>query len=385
MRALVLLLLLVGMGAQAREREVEECVGCHTARRTEPRSRFANGLGHWNDSQCYGCHAELNDVALTRQQGKEDRRYYAVPVREERLAALVTAPLAYMNAPAAVEPAEGGTPRVSWERLGAFLKRPSNLSPKDGSRAPRMMAYPGLQPRALKAVADLLGVKQPARPRAATPLSKEERGQALTLWTTRCFTCHGGAKPVSGRTGVTLGLYTEEWLREYAGGKVRSPRDVRTMPVVPLDAHEARLLYRLFGEMRAEAESALDARASRLKLEDAASPMAVPPALVGYLWGPFFRDATCVHCHATSPRAASAFTADAEGLKVYLRRKSGEEFWRRLELRALEAEHGLVAAQPGMPMAGIELPQELRRLIARWVLDGCKDPEGQSWCRPERP
>jgi len=85
-KSLFVLLLLVGMGAFASDLEVDECVGCHTARRNEPKSRFANGLGHWNDSQCYGCHAELNDVAARHQKGQEDRRYYAVPVREEKLA-----------------------------------------------------------------------------------------------------------------------------------------------------------------------------------------------------------------------------------------------------------------------------------------------------------
>jgi mono/diheme cytochrome c family protein len=323
----------------------------------------------------------LNDVAAQSQKGQRDRRYYAVPVREDKLAHFATTPLAYMNAPESVESPEGAVPRLSWERLAAFLKRPSNLSPKEGSRAPRMMAYPSLQPKALKAVASLLGVRQPAREKAPAKLTEEERHQADALWTTRCFTCHGGPRPVSGRSGVALGLYSAEWLQAYAGGQVLSPRGARTMPVVPLSAEEARLLYRLFGEMRAEAERELDARISQLKLKDMAVPTALPPALLSYLWGPFFRDATCVHCHATSPRAASAFTADAEGLKAYLRRKSGEEFWRRLETRALEAEHGLVAAKPGMPMAGVELPMELRRIIARWVLEGCKDPEGQSWCR----
>lgn len=152
------------------------------------------------------------------------------------------------------------------------------------------------------------------------------------------------------------------------------------MPIVPLSSREAELLYRLFASMRAEAERELDERVSRLKLEEAAAPMSAPAALVSYLWGPFFRDATCIHCHSTSPRAAAAFTASAEGLKTYLRNKSGAEYWRRLEIRALEAEHGLAAAQPGMPMAGVELPKELRALIARWVIDGCKDLEGHSWC-----
>ena len=382
MKVLFVLILLVGTGAFASDVEADECVGCHTSRRNEPKSRFPTGLGHWNDSQCYGCHAELNDVAAQGQKGLRDRRSYAVPVSEEKLATFAVSPLAYMNAPESVEPLEGSGPRVSWERLAAFLRRPSNLSPKEGSRAPRMMAYPSLSPRALKAVAPLLGVRQPARESASTKLTAEERRQADVLWTTRCITCHGGPRPVSGRSGVALGLYTAEWLRDYAGGKVLSPRGARTMPIVPLSTEEARLLYRLFGEIRVEAEREVDARVSQLKLEDTRAATApLPPALLRYLWGPFFRDATCVHCHATSPRAASAFTADAEGLKAYLRRKSGEEFWRRLETRALEAEHGLVAARPGMPMAGVELPLELRRLIARWVREGCQDPEGHSWCR----
>jgi hypothetical protein len=152
------------------------------------------------------------------------------------------------------------------------------------------------------------------------------------------------------------------------------------MPIVPLSSQEAELLYQLFGEMRSVAERELDERVSRIRIEHAAAPVAVPRALVGYLWGPFFREATCIHCHATNSRAAGAFIATAEGLKAYLKRKSGTEFWRRLEIRALEADQGLVAAQPGMPMAGVELPKELRAFIARWVMDGCRDLEGKSWC-----
>ncbi|WPB80853.1 hypothetical protein KYC5002_17165 [Archangium violaceum] len=383
MRLALLLCLVLGTAAAAGAgAPVEsECTGCHTSRRVEPQSRFPTGLGRWNDSQCYGCHAELNEVAALSAKGVRDRRYFAVPVRDEKLARMATSPLAYMNAPESLEPVEGGVPRVSWTRLADFLKRPASLSPSQGSRAPRMMAYPALNARELKAVARLLGVKPPARPEASVRLSDVERRQAEALWMARCVTCHGGPSPVSGRSDVALGLYTAEWLQAYASGKASSPRGARTMPVVPLSPQEAGLLHRLFGEKRIEAERELDARVSRLKLEDSAARGPVPPTLVSYLWGPFFRDATCVHCHATSPRAIAAFTADAEGLKAYLRRKSGTEFWRRLESRALEAEHGLVAAQPGMPMAGVELPRELRSLIARWVLEGCKDPQGQSWCQ----
>jgi mono/diheme cytochrome c family protein len=360
----------------------EECVGCHTPRRTEPQSRFSNGLGRWNDSQCYGCHAELNDVALKHHQGLPDRRYIAVPVREDKLKRMATTePLSYMGALEGIEDQSGAVSRISQERLAAFLKRPSSLSFTPGSKAPRMMAYPSLQPRELSAVAKLFGVKPVSAKAALPPLKETERRQAEALWTARCVACHGGEQPVAGRSGVTLGLYTPEWLSAYAWGKVRSPRKERTMPVVALSLEEARLLHRLFGEMREEAERTLDERVSRLKLEAEAAPGPVPAPFIHFLWGRFFREATCVHCHATSPRAASAFTATPEGLKDYLRRSSGHAFWLRLETRALEDQHGLVAARPGMPMAGGVLPQEMRALIARWVLEGCKDPQGQVWCQ----
>jgi mono/diheme cytochrome c family protein len=362
--------------------EVEECAGCHTARRTEPQFRFSNGLGKWTDSQCYGCHAELNDVALKHHQGLRDQRYIAVPVRDDKLKRMATTDaLSYMSAPEAIEAPGEAVSRISQERLAAFLKRPSSLSFKPGSRAPRMMAYPALPSREASAVAALFGVKPTPRKAALPALKAPERREAEALWMARCAACHGGEQPLAGRSGVTLGLYTPEWLQAYARGKVRAPQGERTMPVVELSLEEARLLYRLFGEMRAEAERKLDDRVSRLKLAAAAAPSEVPAAFVNYLWGAFLRDASCVHCHTTSPRAASAFTANAEGLKAYLRRRSGQEFWLRLETRALEDEHGLVAAQPGMPMAGGVLPQEIRGLIARWVLEGCKDPQGQVWCQ----
>ncbi|MCY1044669.1 hypothetical protein OV208_25350 [Corallococcus sp. bb12-1] len=383
MKLLVLLLLAwsTPVLAAASGPEATECVGCHTPKRTEPQARFGNGLGRWNDSQCYGCHAELNEVARLNQQGQRDARYFAVPVREEKLVRMATSPLSYMNAPEAVEPGGGAIPRVSGERLAAFLRRPGSLSSKDGGRAPRMMAYPALTPKALRSVAALLAVREPLREEAPAKLTEPEKKAADALWTARCGSCHGGTKPMAGRGPVALGLHTAQWLHAYAKGQASVPGRARLMPVVELSLDDAKLLYRWFGAARTEAEGALDAGVARLKLEAAAVPQAVPPAFIPYLWGSFFRDATCVHCHATSPRAAGAFKADAEGLKAYLGRKSGEEFWRRLETRSLEAEHGLVAAKPGMPMAGTELPAQVRGLIARWVLEGCKDPEGKTWCR----
>ncbi|MBZ4397172.1 MULTISPECIES: hypothetical protein [unclassified Myxococcus] len=380
--AVLALVLLAGMAsASARGGVAQECTGCHTSQRTEPQTRFANGLGRWTDSQCYGCHAEINDVARKRQKREPDPRYFAVPVREEKLAHLATTPLSYMNAPELLEEPGHAVPRISARGLAAFLRRPSTLSQKEGSRAPRMMAYPALRPGDVQDIAALLAVRLPAKEAPLARLTPHERPAADALWKARCAACHTGPRPLSGRDGVSLGLYTPEWTYEYCREPSPHARQGRQMPEVPLTLDEAKLLHRLFDEQRREKERELDARVTGLAVKQAAAPGPVPPTMLAYLWGPFFRDATCVHCHATSPRAASAFTADAQGLKTYLKKKSGEEFWRRLETRALEAEHGLVAASPGMPMAGVELPPELRALVARWVVDGCKDTEGRSWCR----
>src|SRR5262245_4852863 len=90
-----------------------ECTGCHTPKRTEPLSRFANGLGAWTDAHCYGCHAEINAVAAAGARGTRDARYYALPVEEKKLASFVAHPLAYMNAPEHVEPPGSAVPRLS--------------------------------------------------------------------------------------------------------------------------------------------------------------------------------------------------------------------------------------------------------------------------------
>ncbi|GHG70929.1 hypothetical protein [Comamonas sp. JC664] len=377
------LLLLLGLPAQALGEKAEECTGCHTAKRTVAQQRFGNGLGRWTDAQCFGCHAELNDVAVKRHQRVNDPRYVAVPVREERLKSMATvSPLSYMSAPEDVEPG-GAVPRISLERLGDFLKRPSTLSLVEGGRAPRMMAYPDLRPRELAEIARMLGVKTVARTAQAVPLSAAQRQRADALWASRCKSCHAGEQRLSGRSAVTLGLFTPEWIHAYANNRVSSPRpETRTMPEVPLDLEEARLLHRLFGALRTEEQQALDARVAALALEASPMPAQLPPGFVNFLWGPFFRTATCVHCHATSPRAARAFTANEAGMKQYLRERSGRELWVRLATRHVEDRHGLVAARPGMPMAGAPIPQETLGLIGRWVLERCPDPQGKTWCQP---
>jgi mono/diheme cytochrome c family protein len=243
-----------------------------------------------------------------------------------------------------------------------------------------MLAYPRLRPEHVGSITKLLGVGDRAPSTAPPALDASERTRVTQLWAACCAACHAGALPVSGRGPASLALYSADWIFAYANGQAQGLTEPRQMPIVSVTREDAASLYQLLGELRAEQETALDERVRQLSL--AATPQrAVPETFVTYLWGRFFRDATCVHCHATSPRAARAFRADAQGLKEYLERKSGEEFWRRLEIRALEAEAGLGADTPGMPMAGVELPAPLRQLIGAWVRAGCKAPDGQSYCR----
>jgi mono/diheme cytochrome c family protein len=295
-------------------------------------------------------------------------------VKNETLARLALYPLSFMEAPERPEPMDG--PRIARERLGAFLRRPASLQPAETGRPPRMMAYPTLSRGELGRIAALLGVR--ASPAAIAPLGATRRRRAEQIWQTRCAPCHDGEHPLSGRGPAALSLYTADWLGRYARGDADTPGRTLKMPVIELSRAEAADLYALLGEKRHELEQRLDADVARLSLgTDTAD---VPDSFVAYLWGPFFREATCVHCHAGVGRAGRAFRADADGLADYLRRKSGVEIWRRLQTRALEARYGLGAREPGMPMAGGELPEPLRALVARWVRAGCQDPRGQRHC-----
>jgi mono/diheme cytochrome c family protein len=350
-----------------------ECTGCHTARRNHPVSRFGGGLGRWNDSQCFGCHAELNDVAAKHARGEDDVRYYGAPVSEERLNQMAKVPLSYGGAPEKLE--AGKVPRLSLEGLAGFLRRPAGISFSEGNRAPRMMAYPTLSARDLKAIGALFKVG-PGRVMPASA-AKGER-----VWAERCAACHSGPRPLSGRGAAALTMFTPQWMHAYAAGTATGVRaEERKMPTVPLTLSESADIAAWLKEERARQEKALDEKVAQLRIDDVPAG-AVPPGFVTYLWGRFFRDATCVHCHSTSPRAAKAFTADAEGLAEYLKRKPGSELWRRLELRAHEAAASLGAREPGMPMAGAELPREVRDLIGRWAKAGCADPEGAKHCAP---
>lgn len=356
----------------------QECTGCHTDARGQPTARFANGLGRWRDDQCYGCHAEINEVATAVAGGVEDARYFALPVSKAKLNRFAQRPLAYMNAPQHI--AAPGVARISLAGLGEFLRRPARLSESAGTRAPRMLAYPSLQAQELEQIAQLMGVDSHESLPAEWNADADERRRIAELWTRQCAPCHMDDKPVSGRSAAGLSLYTPDWIFAYANGHAPNVHERRAMPTIPLTREDATGLYYQLRELRKRAEASLDARTEGLSMDLAAADAKVSDAFVSYLWGDFFRDATCVHCHATSPRASEAFRADAHGLAEYLKRKSGTDFWRRLEIRALEAEYGLVAHTPGMPMAGVELPEPLRRQIGTWVRTGCRGVDGREHC-----
>lgn len=375
---------------------VEECRGCHGPERDRPVARFANGLGRWKDGQCFGCHAELNDIGVKLASGVRDARYFAAPMAEDKLSRLSRQPLSFTRAPLLLDPGSGSVRRLSRARLERFLRRPSATFAADAIAAPGMMAFPRISPDAL---AEVWGWVEQMRDRDARPgvevdalraeddrkMSPTEYRAAQKLFDQRCAPCHGGARPTSGRTGVTLSLFSAEWLEWYSSGRGRTEGDGRKMPDVELSSEEARALYRFFGAMRAEAERKVD-RATRAldaprALRDDRGAAKVEPELVSYIFGRFFTDAGCVHCHLASPRAAQRFVSTPEGLRRYLETRSGSELWRRLELRAIEAEHGLGTKDPGMPMGRPPLPPPLRAAVGRWVRASCPDPEGRTLCK----
>ena len=356
----------------------QECLGCHTAKRGEPPSRFAIGLGAWPDRACHGCHAEIDHLAGELRAGRSDRRLLGLPVRDQRLREMDRRPLPYLNAPEDPGFLRAGTARIAAERLGAFLRRPARSGPA-AEHPDGMVAFPGLDEAAARRLARSFGAAARAIPRA----SDADRARAQATWTSACAACHGGPDAPAGRSAAYLALFTPEWIQRYAAG---GASETRKMPTFTLDASTARGLYDLFGRERARLEAALDrevAEGLAQKVQASAGAPAqrpLPAPAIDYLWGRFLRDGGCVHCHDGDLRARAAFASTPAGLADYVRRKGGLELYRRLETRSFEERAGLTAARPGMPMTRPALPVELRQLVLRWALAGCPDPAGTTLC-----
>lgn len=372
--------------SRAREKFLKlklECEGCHTERRIIPSSRFGNGLGRWSDTQCYGCHKEINEIAIKGARGDRGAKYSGVPVSREKLKIIARKPLSYMSSPDQLDVSKSDGSRYDRDRLVQFLRRPARTSVVERSAAPKMVAFPKMNRQSLAALQPEFHFAVHSQiDKDQLKGSEVERGRSI--WLGKCQACHAQKNPVSGRTPASMSVFSSTWIHEYANA-TSSFRSDRAMPRIPLSRSESRALFIFFGAERRRIEHLVDQRVKTLDLVSQVSlEKEVAPQFAKFMWSRFLRDATCVHCHATSPRAAKAFTADADGLRWYLKNRDPSELWRRLEIRAIEAEHGLGAEAPGMPMAGEPIAQPIRDAVGRWILAGCKDELGTQHCEQKK-
>jgi mono/diheme cytochrome c family protein len=328
----------------ARAAEMPEvCIGCHSEARSQPSGRFPTGFGRWTDAQCFGCHQEFNEIGELFAQGVKDKRYYSLPIRDERLKALARNPLPYGHAPL----------QIAWdkydpERLLRFLRRPTGYPS-------RMPAFPDIRSE------DFAFLRT-----TPVPSGDAQRGEAIFQRT--CVSCHAKRNPVSGHSTLQLSVYSSAWIYQYASGRAQTKE--RSMPVLNVSEAEAADIFAYLGQLRKKTEEQLDQAVARIQAP-AAKGGAVPRAVAGYIENRFFRDGGCVHCHGIEGRALARFDTSAAGIRSWLKVNDPLELWRRLEIRGLEEEAGLGAEKPGMPMTGPALPKPMRDLLLTWIQGGC--------------
>jgi cytochrome c2 len=360
---------------------LQECLGCHQQERHQPVARFPNGFGKWQDSQCYGCHQEISEVAANLAAGKNDKRYLSLPVSDERLKVLAEHPMPYLQAPRDMLQ-QGRTDVAS---LLQFLQRPHGRCEKPATTAgktaltkttasdsttantaavctaPAMMAYPSLTASDLQHFQRFIS--------AATPEGNSNQGQQL--FNAQCKSCHQHSN-TSGYNSVALSLFAADWLQQYqhkAGNNYQ------------LSAEESADLTAFFNNERSQKQQQLDKAVGALgsSWQHLKARQLAPPE-IAYLWQHFWRDANCVHCHGIEGRAKNKFDTSEQGIKSYLKAGKGAQLYYRLKIRQLEQQHGIGAAVPGMPMTGAALPDPFINLVGGWLKAGCPDQQGLSHC-----
>lgn len=321
----------------------EVCVGCHSEARSQPPGRFPTGFGRWTDAQCFGCHQEFNEIGELFARGIKDKRYYSLPIRDERLQALARDPLPYGHAPL----------QIAWDkydpdRLLRFLQRPTG-------HPSRMPAFPEMRPE------DLAFLKR-------SPVSAGDARRGETIFQTTCISCHAAQNPISGHSALQLSVYSSAWIHQYASGKVQTKE--RKMPALNLTADEAADIFSYLGQLRQKTEEQLDQAVAGIRMPPAHG-RTVPRTVSAYVENRFFRDGGCVHCHGIEGRAQAKFDTSAAGIRSWLQANDPMDLWRRLEIRALEEAAGLGAQEPGMPMTGPALPKPMRDMLLTWIQGGC--------------
>ncbi len=333
-----------------------ECTGCHSVQRSQPKGgKLANGFGQWSDLQCYGCHAEITDVARNWAAGKTDDRFYALPVSDASLKRISTHGMAYLTTPE-----NWHLHRYDHMRLQLFLAQPVRINPLQESRFPLMVANGEF----LKSDTLLPKINK----------AKAQAGGAI--FAAKCMSCHGDITPVSGRSRLSLFAFDEKWLYRYANkmdAGFHASQKPRVMPLVSLTHAEANSVYEYLGDSYIHQKEELRAAVDRIVAPSAPSK-SISAAQVDYIWTSFFRDAACVHCHAIEGRAKMKFDlSNNMTLGVWLSTNDPYKLWRRLEIRELENRYGIGFSEPGMPMTGAPLPESFRKLIYHWISSGCLD------------
>ncbi|WP_163830652.1 hypothetical protein [Spartinivicinus ruber] len=357
---------------------VEECYGCHTSSRDQPIDGvFPNGFGHWRDSQCYGCHREINDIAINLNKGIFDKRLFALPVSRKRLTQLNHSPLSYMHAPQQVVFTVDGVPRFEFNNLFAFLQQPVSLNRKNKPFT-TMMAYPKLTKQQLKQIINKLNNRQNL-PNSSFESIKTDETQALMIWNQQCKSCHETTIAPYDKQG--LSLFSADWIYNYANGLVKNPNIKRTMPVLKLTKSTAKGLKQLFSQFYKTAKQTIKKQNESTPDKLINTSTKLNNKAISYIWGRFFRDGMCVHCHGIEGRAKQYFDAtNNTTISHWLNNNSPWKIWRRLELRSLEIETGIQSHTPGMPMSAPALPQPMRQLFANWISQNCPDLSGNNHC-----
>ena len=259
-----------------------------------------------------------------------------------------------------------------------FIKRPT-------SERPSMLAYPNLSMGEFES--EIFLSKQPnhwpqqkneartdlvvSRDEEVSERNKKEPGRQV-FEIKGCMACHGK----NGTAPHYLGLarFQQQHIFEYANGGAQSnDSKPRRMPTIALNVIESVQVHTWLSAEKSRVSKQIDKEVEQLSLPKRKMSEAEERALSSFLFtGSFVRDASCVHCHSTLPRAKAIFDGTGSGLKTLIRRTGGREFWKRIATRSLEEEFGIVALRPGMPMAAKALDKTLIEAIGSWVNQGCR-------------
>ncbi len=362
---------------------VEQCSGCHAPGRTQA-PELARGVKKWADSQCFGCHAELNEIRTTLREKTSSSHFQeaksrlrTLPFNEERI--LGMRELSYLQAPLFRSGAHkrSATQRLSKAGLLSFLRRPVSKQPHSLSQMP---SFPKLKKNDLLALRELVPFSEAEVP--AVPL---EPGREV--WESQCSSCHG-VEDSNAPQLAYLSLFTAEWIYGYANASVVKAE--RTMPRVSVSLQEAQGIWHLAFQERRRLEEVLEQKIAesenRRKKAVSSRKTRLAPGMAAQVdtWlkgGELFMKWGCVHCHTGNEAPAEKFLATPSGFLSYVSTSDqANELFERLRARHLELELGIVSERPSMPLTQKPVPLPVVSLLEAWVENDCPSSNGKKQC-----